>query len=246
MEVTKDLEAKTDTIEAELYKHYKEVQEWRRRLNQKDDEIAVLKKVVKDNNAEALKMMNDQNHLKKVIKTKEKDIYTLESSKQNQLSTIKNLKESSTKVKEEKSRLEKEAKKIHKKKTKLETRTSQNPENNNIPIIKSHLTSISSTSFSTTSSTIFEAAPLSPSFTPSSSNSTPIVMGSISSPWNLQHTLSISNSSKIQSTSSIYSYTTSNMQISPSISTTNSLQVTPPPSPPTTSSLFHTSQPQAT
>ena len=38
MEVTKDLEAKTDTIEAELYKHYKEVQEWRRSLNQKDDE----------------------------------------------------------------------------------------------------------------------------------------------------------------------------------------------------------------
>ena len=71
-DVVKCFETKIGAAEAQLYKHFKEVQQWKDTVIKKDDEIESLKSVIKRNNSEKSKTTLDLNSLKKSLKIKEK------------------------------------------------------------------------------------------------------------------------------------------------------------------------------
>ena len=77
--VGKTLESKVKVAEATLIKQYKEVQKCKDTIDKKDDEIKVLKNVIKNNNSEMTKTISDLNAFKRIIKVKEKEIHNLEN-----------------------------------------------------------------------------------------------------------------------------------------------------------------------
>ena len=111
-ETNKVLENKIKSTEVELVT-IREKQ--KKALDVKQDEIKVLKDVIKNSNTEKSSIRDELSQSKKVVKKKEKEIYSLERKVENMIENVKGLKESIYGLKNEKSKLEKSIKNIEKK-----------------------------------------------------------------------------------------------------------------------------------
>ena len=98
------LEEKVQNSEAKLYDY---CEKHKKSLSDKAEEMDVLKRAIKKNNEEMSRNKIEAAKTNKLIKTQEKQIFSLESKLENQSNTINNLKESCKALKNEKSKLEK-------------------------------------------------------------------------------------------------------------------------------------------
>ena len=80
-------------------------------LDDKNEEIKVLKGVIKKNADETVRLKNENENLSKGSKAQQKEIYNLENKNENQGQTIKNQKESLNILKAEKKKLDRKSNK---------------------------------------------------------------------------------------------------------------------------------------
>ena len=152
----KQAEIKLDAVDT---KQRKEVLQWKEGFTKKDSEISSLKLVLKNKDSEILKMKSENSQLRKLAKSREKEIHNLENIQANQKDTIRNLKEINNKMKSEKVKLDKEVKKLDKKIETIQDRSSQQSEpNNNVDIKLFPKLSPSTTLFSACSAPTSEAS----------------------------------------------------------------------------------------
>ena len=105
------LEEKVKKSESDLYDF---IAKNKKCLEEKIEEIKVLKGVIKNQGVELSRNKNEATKIAKIIKSKEKEVYSLGSTIENQVECIKNLKETSRNLKSDKTKLEKAMKKNEK------------------------------------------------------------------------------------------------------------------------------------
>ena len=115
-------------LEGKIQKSESDMQDFFAKSNEdkkvKVEETKILNGVIKKQTDELSRLKNDATKMSKVMKTREKEIYGLETKSDNQLQTIKNLKELSNNLKNSNSKLEKSLKRTENKRIKKEKKTS--------------------------------------------------------------------------------------------------------------------------
>ena len=106
------IEEKAEKAKASLYNY---LAKNKNSENDKNQEIKVLRGVIKNTNDELQNKKMEINQIKKVVKVKEKENYNLETKVENQANVIKSLKETCNSLKREKQKLEKELKSFKRK-----------------------------------------------------------------------------------------------------------------------------------
>ena len=106
-EIVQALEEKVGRAESELYKHFD-------RAKAKEEDIAVLKHVIKTSQEKVSKLESDIKSSIKASKAKEKEIYNLENKNENQQDSLQRLKDKLNQANIEKAKSEKELKRMKK------------------------------------------------------------------------------------------------------------------------------------
>ena len=115
-------------------------------LNKKDDEIKLLKASNKNSASETERVNAEIRNVKKILKSKDKEIYNLENLNGNQQESIKALKIDSNRNKTEKIKLEKKLKSLEKKKGDIKSQKVAIENNNNTSALSCFPTSFSKAS----------------------------------------------------------------------------------------------------
>ena len=119
-EIIAELEGRLEKAEKDLFTISKRN---KTNIDEKVEEIKVLKSVIKKNNEESSTTKKELTQANRNVKSKERDIFNLEKNKLSQFETIKNLKENLNELRKDKKNLENNLKHQEKKAKKKESST---------------------------------------------------------------------------------------------------------------------------